>query len=315
MSLELYVCLQQARLPTVKAWEEALQAEGFDLTFDDEFALTDHSGFLPVVHNGVDTGFEFYLDPLDDDALPYPEARSAASDCDQVAAFRLGGDERELAAALCASAVLAKMTGGVYYNSTEGLAQRGSASIDAAREMVTLLLTEDGDAEDFESDDGDGATTIVIRTICVAPRLPFKINIRLPFSKDYLQIGQHTLASLRRRVKKHPDNADAYVTLGAHLLSQQPVLPSHADEAVIALETALRLLASKPFSGDTADIACEQQQLAMVHKFLGDALIHLERRHEAREHWEAAIALDPVSPPYGFSGPAQKMLDQYPEQE
>ena len=44
----------------------------------------------------------------------------------------------------------------------------------------------------------------------------------------------------------------------------------------------------------------------MVHQFLGDALLELGEVAEARKHWQHAVDLDPVRPPFGFSGPARQ---------
>ncbi len=83
-------------------------------------------------------------------------------------------------------------------------------------------------------------------------------------------------------------------------------MPTHAVEAVKHLTLALGLM--PPDAGNESDM----QHKAMVHAFLGDAWIVLDQRQEAHQHWNLAITLDPVAPPNGFSGSAQRMLDKYP---
>ncbi len=138
--------------------------------------------------------------------------------------------------------------------------------------------------------------------------LPFEIALRLPFSRNRVIFGKNSLSRLRRRTPLSSEDADAHITLAACLLSEQPVLPSAAGEAVAHLTIALILMPSDEEIGDDA------QQKAMVHQFLGDAWIAMGQRAEARSHWEHAIALDPVAPPYGLSGRAQEMLDKYPQE-
>jgi hypothetical protein len=57
------------------------------------------------------------------------------------------------------------------------------------------------------------------------------------------------------------------------------------------------------------------QRRAMVHTFLGDALLALGDILGAREQWKTAITLDPVSPPYGMAGIAEDRLSRYPHSD
>ncbi len=164
------------------------------------------------------------------------------------------------------------------------------------------------DVADADEEDGLSRFHSFI-IIQLAPSLPFQISLPLPFSRHRLQIGKDSLRRLRRRTRLRPEDADARVTLAAHLLSENPVLPVHAEEAAQQLQAALGLM---PPDEQLGDLAHPAQGKAMAHAFLGDALVLLGRRSEARRHWERAVALDPVAPPHGFSGPAQEMLNKYP---
>lgn len=142
----------------------------------------------------------------------------------------------------------------------------------------------------------------------LASSIPFQISFRLPFSQNRINIGKDSFERLRKRTRLNPDDSEAHITLAARLLSEERILPVHAEEAADHLGKALGLMPSDEEIGDKA------QWKAMTHKFLGDALIVLERRSEARHHWKRAVALDPVAPPYGISGPAQEMLNKYPQE-
>ncbi len=131
-------------------------------------------------------------------------------------------------------------------------------------------------------------------------------SFRVPFSRDRINIGKDSLGRMRKRTCLHPEDGNAHITLAAHLLSEEPLLPIHAEEAAEQLRIALGMMPPDEELGDKV------QWKAMTHKFLGDALIVLGERMEARHHWERAVALDPARPPHGFSGPAQESLNKYP---
>ncbi len=158
----------------------------------------------------------------------------------------------------------------------------------------------------FESGSGDEGEIGSLTITQLVPRLPFQVSFRLPFSRNRVTLGQDSLERLRRRTLLHPEDADAHITLAAHLLSEQPVLLGQAGEAVKHLTIALIFMPPDEEIGD------EAQREAMAHLFLGNAWIIMGQRAEARSHWEHTIALDPVAPPYGFSGRAQEMLDKHP---
>lgn len=159
----------------------------------------------------------------------------------------------------------------------------------------------------IEEEEEDGIESFTISTLLIGFQLPFQFTIKIPGSNNYIQLGTDSLKRLRKRVLRNPNNASAHITLAASLLSQEPQFPSQLEEAVQALRVALELL---PAIDQRSDV--DVQEHAMVHKFLGDALIALGQRTEARKHWLLAVVLDPVRPPWGFSGPAQEMLDKYP---
>ena len=158
----------------------------------------------------------------------------------------------------------------------------------------------------------DDAETFSCSVIQLAPTLPFQISFQVPFSRNRVNIGIESFERLRKRTLLKPDDVDAHITLAAHLLSPHPFSPSpvslpHAAEAAKHLVTALSMMPSDEEVGDKA------QWKAMAHDFLGDALIILGQRSEARGHWERAIVLDPVAPPDGISGRALDMLNKYPQ--
>jgi len=61
MSMEVHV-FSDTRLPSIAAWQQAIDAEGFDLKLDPEVELATASGFLPAKLRGKKSGFEIYHD-------------------------------------------------------------------------------------------------------------------------------------------------------------------------------------------------------------------------------------------------------------
>lgn len=57
MSMDLYV-FSDARLASIAEWQEAIDAEKFDLQLSNEIALSQVDGFLPARLHGRQTGFE-----------------------------------------------------------------------------------------------------------------------------------------------------------------------------------------------------------------------------------------------------------------
>jgi tetratricopeptide (TPR) repeat protein len=141
----------------------------------------------------------------------------------------------------------------------------------------------------------------------IARRLPFEIRLRIPFSKNFLLIGHHTVRTLRKRVEREPQAADLRITLAAELISHEPVTVENAEEAVREFRKALNLL--PPIVEGEPGM---RVRYAMVHKFLGDALLIAGDLSEARKHWKQTVELDPIRHPYSISSQALEQLQNHP---
>jgi hypothetical protein len=115
MSIELHVYLRDSDVPSREQWQGAINDAGFDLELDELFSMRDHIGYVPVQLCGVESGFEFYLDPLDKSSVP-ESISMALANYDRVAAFRVGGDLEEFIAAMCAAAALTQLADGVFHD-------------------------------------------------------------------------------------------------------------------------------------------------------------------------------------------------------
>ena len=137
MSLERDVFLAADRIPTVAAWQAALQQAGIDLILD----LLTHDGFLPLTHEGRATGFELGLRVVDGAEAALADGR------DRVAVFQWHGDFASAIAAVLAAAVLAALTDGVLYDVEAGVVVPTAEVLSAARAEAAEMapfLDEDG---------------------------------------------------------------------------------------------------------------------------------------------------------------------------
>jgi hypothetical protein len=136
MSMELHVFLRDPRVPTSEQWQQAIRDAGFDLSLDSSLRVREDTGFSPAVYRGKETGFEFDLCPASDVTDAYPDVVPRIGEREMVANFRWGGDLTECAAAVIASAVLARLADGVFFDPQEGEVVSGDEAIELARRTV-----------------------------------------------------------------------------------------------------------------------------------------------------------------------------------
>ncbi len=121
MSMELHVVVEDSRLPDVRRWQECINALGFNVTLDPTLSVRESKGFLPCTFRGRKSGFEFVIWPASDIAVSYPEFEQRFKARDASANFRWGGDMVEMACALIASAALATLCDGLWFDPQEGI--------------------------------------------------------------------------------------------------------------------------------------------------------------------------------------------------
>lgn len=134
MSVTNRVFLDPARMPSTTEWARAIRAEGFAMDLDVNFDPETFSGFLPCVHQGHPSGFEyFYQSP----AAPSDARRAADQTCE--VAFVTHSDLRELVAGMIASGVLALLSDGVVWSDESGESFSARDAVELARETEREL--------------------------------------------------------------------------------------------------------------------------------------------------------------------------------
>lgn len=118
MSMEIYV-LSNKRLGSIATWQQAIDAEHFELALDTERPIGKLRGFLPAVWNRSQAGFECDHWQPDDVRETYPEA---GIDCrwKYCLAFRWGANLRACLGGYMAAAAYARATDGVVFDCDAG---------------------------------------------------------------------------------------------------------------------------------------------------------------------------------------------------
>lgn len=137
MSAAINVFLRDAHVPTVNEWNAAIKAEGFDLILE-SFDLRSEDGYRPATLKGKESGFEWYLSPIAtaEEHPQYP-FKAHVGDCDLRAQLCFTSHAEEEKVASIAGAVLAKLTGGYYWDAeTDNRFLQADEAIAAARKLI-----------------------------------------------------------------------------------------------------------------------------------------------------------------------------------
>jgi hypothetical protein len=111
MARALTAFLNRDKVPARQSLQQAIDALGFALKLDADYAPFETAGYLPCDLDGEDAGFDLRFKPF----TPDTQGRDAALSC------TWGGDPREEAAAAIFCAALAKNFGAVVREGETGI--------------------------------------------------------------------------------------------------------------------------------------------------------------------------------------------------
>jgi hypothetical protein len=137
MSMEIYVLSDQC-LASMVAWQQAINAEGFDLALDHSRPFDKLRGHLPGTWQGRAAGFECdHWEP----AVMFDEYTEIKFDhrWKYCLAFRWGADIRACLGAYMAAAAYANATGGVVFDPDSGKILSPQQAKEAAAEIEKEL--------------------------------------------------------------------------------------------------------------------------------------------------------------------------------
>jgi hypothetical protein len=137
MGAAIQVFLQDSKVPTVGDWNAAIKAEAFDLVLN-PFDLRADDGYRPAFLKGEESGFEWYLSQVATMAeMPERPAKPLIGNCDLRAQLCFTSYANEEAASAIAGAVLAKLSGGYYWDpETDDRFLQGDDAVAAARKIA-----------------------------------------------------------------------------------------------------------------------------------------------------------------------------------
>jgi hypothetical protein len=142
MSMEMRVFFA-GPIPTAQALERTMAEIGLSFRITDHVSLGDHSGFLPMTYgSGEDldeTGVEVYSDPAAPDIEDLGITGVDPAFVEQLS-FRWGGDMMACVAAEALAAAIAKITGGIVYEDTEGVLKTTTEAIALAHTNLAYAL-------------------------------------------------------------------------------------------------------------------------------------------------------------------------------
>lgn len=138
MEINVFFC---GKLPSKAALSDAMTQLGFPLTITpDAGSLHKQKGFMPMRLDGKESGVEFDVFDGRADVEDIANGREVDAKFDRSANFRWGGDEGEMLCALCASAALAQLTGGVVLGDDDDEPLSPEQAIVAARQSLESVL-------------------------------------------------------------------------------------------------------------------------------------------------------------------------------
>jgi hypothetical protein len=137
MSMEIHV-FSDRTLSSIAAWQEAINAEGFDLQLSAEASLPAVKGFPPARLGDRTTGFECYHDDPRELLIGYQGIESG-HEWRHALSFRWGGDLVECLAAHTAAAAYARATEGVLFDPDSGELLTSQQAVDRVREIEQEL--------------------------------------------------------------------------------------------------------------------------------------------------------------------------------
>ena len=139
MSLELHIFMQDTRVPSREAWQQAVEQLGFPTVLYPMLDVRKDTGFSPTTYKGQATGFEFILEPAADILSSYSHITPRVGSRDKCATFRWGGDMTECAASLSAAAALTKLTDGIYFYPDDDIIYDADEAVEATRRDLASI--------------------------------------------------------------------------------------------------------------------------------------------------------------------------------
>jgi hypothetical protein len=146
MSIETVVVFSRARQVSPEAWQARITTLGWNLQLDTEFDPLQFSGFLPCRLEGQACGFEYWLDPLEEESRD-ELGPHCAPEWDAVLTLVSRSELADCQAAVMAAAAFALCVDGGVLGDEDELLPRAATLEWAQRLIVALEAAEDEQRE------------------------------------------------------------------------------------------------------------------------------------------------------------------------
>ena len=145
MSVENNIFLRKDQLPSVSDWQKAMTENGFDISIDTSCDTASHDGYWPCKYRGVDSGFEYWVEPVNIDELKSEGLLSDSEaedlgDRDLLVTLCSHADYREGLVSAVASAALTHICDGRFAEAGEPPFINASESIEWAKKAEQAFL-------------------------------------------------------------------------------------------------------------------------------------------------------------------------------
>jgi hypothetical protein len=132
MSVNCYIFLDDALLPSVAEWQAELDKQQCGIVLEPIEDLRTHSGYLPTSYHGQPCGYEWYYGTAEEIFGKQPEIvdrRTHAID------FVTHSDMQELICGMISGAVLAKLANGLVLDEESGEFVDGNKALEIAKRI------------------------------------------------------------------------------------------------------------------------------------------------------------------------------------
>lgn len=148
MSIESVVVFSRTRLVSPDAWQARITTLGWNLQLDTEFDPLQFSGFLPCSLEGQACGFEYWLEPLDEESRD-ELGPHCAPEWDAVATLVSRGELADGQAAVMAAAAFALCVDGGVLGDEDELLPR-TDTLEWAQRLVVVLAAAEAEQREAE---------------------------------------------------------------------------------------------------------------------------------------------------------------------
>lgn len=141
LKMDINVFIKDSEMPCLEKWQEELDKLNEEIKLNEEFSVKEDNGYIPCTIKGKEAGFEFYYDLFEDtmfDPEDDPDLKKKLDGRDRCVGFSIPGEKESIILGAYASAVLCKITNGLYWVDPDFV--EAPDSVEKIREQLESIL-------------------------------------------------------------------------------------------------------------------------------------------------------------------------------